>query len=216
MVISHGYETSISGLRKLRPRGSAWFKKRHCIGNLFGFPTLILLRDARNLPTINKGQEARESRMAALHLGTGQPFGNGPHQALHRDSARGTPLRNIVHDHGVKDRLHHLGGVGVLSVSRSHTKVEARTKDEVNLNTTPRSLDKRAHPSTSKSPLGMAKGYTPSSPGEETWVSLSLSSIDNSHASMMSHLSFRKSNIRLSLVSLLMSLSFAASLITMA
>ena len=49
-----------------------------------------------------------------------------------------------------------------------------------------------------------------------TWASLSLSSIDSSHTSMISHLSSHKSNIRLPLVSLLTSVSSIASLITMA
>ncbi|KAJ8434209.1 hypothetical protein Cgig2_015698 [Carnegiea gigantea] len=39
----------------------------------------------------------------------------------------------------------------------------------------------------------MAEGYTLSLPGEETWASLSLSSIDNCHTSII-----HKSNIRLS------------------
>ncbi|KAJ8429991.1 hypothetical protein Cgig2_033916 [Carnegiea gigantea] len=69
-----------------------------------------------------------------------------------------------------------------------------------NLNTTPRSLDRGARPSTSESPLGVAEGYTLSPPDEETWASLSLSSTDNSHASMMSYLNFHRSNARLSSV----------------
>ncbi|KAJ8429571.1 LOW QUALITY PROTEIN: hypothetical protein Cgig2_023777 [Carnegiea gigantea] len=60
------------------PRGSARFKTRHRIGNLFGFPTLILLADVHHHPTIDKGQEARELQMAALHMETGQPFRNVP------------------------------------------------------------------------------------------------------------------------------------------
>ncbi|KAJ8445591.1 hypothetical protein Cgig2_018532 [Carnegiea gigantea] len=82
-----------------------------------------------------------------------------------------------------------------------------RVQGEGNLNTTPYSLNRGACPSASESPLSVAEGYTASPPGEETWASWSLSSIDNSHASMTSHL---RSNIRLSSVFLLMSLSFAA------
>ena len=47
-------------------------------------------------------------------------------------------------------------------------------------------------------------------------ASLSLSLMNNNHASMTSHLSFRKSNIRLSPTSLLMSRNLSASLITTA
>jgi len=63
-----------------------------------------------------------------------------PHQALRRDSARDTSLRNLIYDHGIEDRLHHLGAVGVLSVSRSHAKLEPRTEDEVILTEEPRTL----------------------------------------------------------------------------
>ncbi|KAJ8438936.1 hypothetical protein Cgig2_012831 [Carnegiea gigantea] len=145
-------------------------------------------------------------------------------------SACDTSLCNLVHDHGVEDGLYHFGDIGVLGVPHSHAEVKTWTENEVilregprtlgrgegNLNTTPRLLDGGACPSTSESSLGMTEGYTLFPPGEETCASLSLSSIDNSHASMMSHLSFHKSNIRLFSVSLLMSLSLAASLITMA
>ncbi|KAJ8430451.1 hypothetical protein Cgig2_030107 [Carnegiea gigantea] len=128
---------------QLDHEGSAWFKKRNHVRNLFGFPTLILSGDARNCSAINKGREARELRMASLHLGTRQPFKNllqGPYQALRRDFACDTPLRNLIHDHGVEDRLHHLGGVGVLSVPRSHAKVKTRTEDEVILREGPQTL----------------------------------------------------------------------------
>ncbi|KAJ8429887.1 LOW QUALITY PROTEIN: hypothetical protein Cgig2_014167 [Carnegiea gigantea] len=156
------------GVLTARLRGSAWFKTRHHVGNLFGFPTLILSWNARNHPAVNKGWETRELQMLALHLGAGQPFRNGDVQ-----------------------------GKG-------------------NLHCTPCSLDRGVCSSASKPPLGMIKGYTLSLPGGETWPSLSLSLIDNSHASMMPYLSFYKSNTRLSTVSLLMSLSFAALLITRA
>ncbi|KAJ8441379.1 LOW QUALITY PROTEIN: hypothetical protein Cgig2_009087 [Carnegiea gigantea] len=66
------------GILAARPRESAWFERRHRIENLFGFPILILSEDARNHSTINKGWEVRELRVAALHLGTGQPFRNVP------------------------------------------------------------------------------------------------------------------------------------------
>ncbi|KAJ8442698.1 hypothetical protein Cgig2_001791 [Carnegiea gigantea] len=61
-----------------RPRMSARFKKGHCIGNLFGFPTSIFRGNTRNLLAINQGLEARELWMAALHLGADQPFRNIP------------------------------------------------------------------------------------------------------------------------------------------
>ncbi|KAJ8427839.1 LOW QUALITY PROTEIN: hypothetical protein Cgig2_029756 [Carnegiea gigantea] len=51
-------------------------------------------------------------------------------QALPRDPACNTPLRNLVHDHGVEDCLHHLGDIGVLSMLCSHAKVKTRTEDE--------------------------------------------------------------------------------------
>ncbi|KAJ8441279.1 hypothetical protein Cgig2_013694 [Carnegiea gigantea] len=66
------------GVLAARPEGSAWFKTRHDIGNLFEFPRLILSGDIRHHPAINKGQEARELQMTALHLGTDQPLRNVP------------------------------------------------------------------------------------------------------------------------------------------
>ena len=84
MGISHGYETSTSGLRILGVEECSQLyhegvpSSRQHVGNLSGFPTLILSRDARNHLAINKGQETRELWMEALHLGTGQPFGNIP------------------------------------------------------------------------------------------------------------------------------------------
>ncbi|KAJ8432898.1 LOW QUALITY PROTEIN: hypothetical protein Cgig2_014485 [Carnegiea gigantea] len=43
------------GVLAAGPQGGAWFKLRHRVGNLFGFPTLILSGDACNRPAINKG-----------------------------------------------------------------------------------------------------------------------------------------------------------------
>ncbi|KAJ8428640.1 hypothetical protein Cgig2_017139 [Carnegiea gigantea] len=65
---------------------------------------------------------------------------DGPHQVLCQDSAHDTPLRNLIHDHGVEDRLHHLGDVRVLSIPRSHAKVKTQTEDEVILREGPRTL----------------------------------------------------------------------------
>ncbi|KAJ8446512.1 hypothetical protein Cgig2_027474 [Carnegiea gigantea] len=83
--LMHGLDlrcvTYTSGLNTIGvdwTKGSAWFKKGNCIGNLFGFPTLILSGDARHHPTIDKGREARELRVLALDLGLGQPFRNVP------------------------------------------------------------------------------------------------------------------------------------------
>ncbi|KAJ8449183.1 hypothetical protein Cgig2_027185 [Carnegiea gigantea] len=207
MVISHGYETSTSGLRTL---GVEEYSQLDHEG---GTP-------ATAQPSIKAGRLGN-CELRPSTWGQANPSGTDPNAAAAGPTS-GTSLRFY--------RLHHLERVRVLSVLRSHTKVETQTEDEVilregprvlgrgegNLNTTPRSLDRGARPSVLKSPLGLAEGYTPSPPGEGTWASLSLSFRDNSHTSMMSHLSFRKSNIRLTPVSLLMSLSFAASLITMA
>ncbi|KAJ8430911.1 LOW QUALITY PROTEIN: hypothetical protein Cgig2_015393 [Carnegiea gigantea] len=71
-------DTRGEGVLAAGPRGSAWFKKRHRVWNLCGFPTLILSGDARHRPAINKGQEVRELHMATLHLGTGQPLRSVP------------------------------------------------------------------------------------------------------------------------------------------
>ncbi|KAJ8433388.1 hypothetical protein Cgig2_019178 [Carnegiea gigantea] len=125
----------------------------------------------------------------------------GPYQAPQRDSARKHPLRNLVHNHGIEDYLHHLRDIGVLSTPCTHA--QGRNSDRGR-----------------GDPQGGASNAEPRlctvSTRRGTWVSLSFSSIDNSHASIMSHLSSCKSNVRLSSVSLLMSLSSAASLITMA
>ncbi|KAJ8431068.1 LOW QUALITY PROTEIN: hypothetical protein Cgig2_017064 [Carnegiea gigantea] len=66
------------GVLAAGPRGSARFKKRHCIGNLFGFPTFILSGDASHHAAIDKGREARELQVSALYLGAGQPFRSVP------------------------------------------------------------------------------------------------------------------------------------------
>ncbi|KAJ8426093.1 hypothetical protein Cgig2_006574 [Carnegiea gigantea] len=69
-------DTRVGGVLAVGPRGSARFKKRHRIGNLFRFPTFILSGDAGHHLAIDKGQEARELRVPALHLGAGQPLKN--------------------------------------------------------------------------------------------------------------------------------------------
>jgi len=51
-----------------RPRGGAGLKNQHSKGNLFEFPKLILWGDVRHRPTIDKGREARELGLAALHI----------------------------------------------------------------------------------------------------------------------------------------------------
>ncbi|KAJ8429992.1 hypothetical protein Cgig2_033917 [Carnegiea gigantea] len=71
-------DTRGGGILAARPRGSTWFKKRPRVGNLFRFPRLILLGDARHRLAINKGREVRELRMATLHLETDQPLGTSP------------------------------------------------------------------------------------------------------------------------------------------
>ena len=50
---------------------------------------------------------------------------------LYRDSTCDTPLRNLVHNHSIEDRLHHLGDVGVLSVPCGHAEVETQAEDKV-------------------------------------------------------------------------------------
>ncbi|KAJ8423977.1 hypothetical protein Cgig2_008752 [Carnegiea gigantea] len=189
MKIASAIEVNLTGMIRLSVRFGDKLKSKNLEGDF-----LIV-----DMPT-------------ACNVILGRPIlHKGLHQALRRDSARDTPLHNLVHDHCVEDRLHHLGDVRVLSVLCSRTKVETRTEDEVILRDGPRALGREGSPpSASKSPLGMAEGHTSSPPGEDIWVSLSLSSVDNSHASMISHLSFRKFNIRLSSVSLLMSLNFVA------
>ncbi|KAJ8444093.1 hypothetical protein Cgig2_025094 [Carnegiea gigantea] len=148
MMISHGYETSTSELRML---GVEEYSQLHHEGvhrtrNLFGFPGLILSGDACYRPTINKGREARELRMAALHLGTGTPMQllQGPHQVLRRDSARDTLLCNFVHDYG-EDSLQHFGDGGVWAALRSHAGVKTWTEDEVILREWPRTLGQGGH-----------------------------------------------------------------------
>ncbi|KAJ8438251.1 LOW QUALITY PROTEIN: hypothetical protein Cgig2_030616 [Carnegiea gigantea] len=59
------------GILTVGPRGSARLKKEQGIGNLFGFPILILSGDASHHPAINKGREVRELWVPALHLGAG-------------------------------------------------------------------------------------------------------------------------------------------------
>ncbi|KAJ8434806.1 LOW QUALITY PROTEIN: hypothetical protein Cgig2_033528 [Carnegiea gigantea] len=71
-------DTRGRGVLAAGPRGSVRFKKRHRIGNLFGFPTFILSGDAGHHPTIDKGREARELRVPALHSRADQPFRNVP------------------------------------------------------------------------------------------------------------------------------------------
>ncbi|KAJ8442132.1 hypothetical protein Cgig2_011322 [Carnegiea gigantea] len=88
------------GVLATRPRGSVLFKGRHRVGNLFGFPTLILSGNARNHPTINKGREPKELWIMTLRLGLLQ----GLHQALHRDSAGDTLFHDLFRDHGIEDR----------------------------------------------------------------------------------------------------------------
>ncbi|KAJ8435716.1 LOW QUALITY PROTEIN: hypothetical protein Cgig2_002673 [Carnegiea gigantea] len=72
-----GYITSTSGLRTLGVGEYLQLNHEGVPGNLFGFPTLILSGDICHRLAINKGREARELRIAALHLGTGQPLRNG-------------------------------------------------------------------------------------------------------------------------------------------
>ncbi|KAJ8439688.1 LOW QUALITY PROTEIN: hypothetical protein Cgig2_010185 [Carnegiea gigantea] len=69
-------DTKGGGILAARPQGSAQFKKRNHVGNLFGFLTFILLGDAGHHPTIDKGREARKLQVPTLHLGAGQPFRN--------------------------------------------------------------------------------------------------------------------------------------------
>ncbi|KAJ8450535.1 LOW QUALITY PROTEIN: hypothetical protein Cgig2_020172 [Carnegiea gigantea] len=71
-------DTRGRGVLATGPRGSARFKKRHCIGNLFGIPTFILSGDAGYYPAIDKGREVRELRVPALHLRVGQSLRNVP------------------------------------------------------------------------------------------------------------------------------------------
>jgi len=61
--------TGGGGILTARPRRSSRLKKGHDIGNLFGFPILILLGDASHHPAINRGREVRELQVLALHLG---------------------------------------------------------------------------------------------------------------------------------------------------
>ncbi|KAJ8423580.1 hypothetical protein Cgig2_002909 [Carnegiea gigantea] len=56
---------------RLRQRGGTEFKKGYRVRDLFGFLTLIFWGHACNHPAINKGREAWELRVAALHLGGG-------------------------------------------------------------------------------------------------------------------------------------------------
>ncbi|KAJ8422572.1 hypothetical protein Cgig2_006745 [Carnegiea gigantea] len=87
-------------------------KKTHRVENLVGFPTLIFWGNARNYLAINKAGEAGELRMVAHHLG----------------SAREIQLHNVVHNHGIEDRLHYLKDGGVLRVLCSHAKVNTRAE----------------------------------------------------------------------------------------
>ncbi|KAJ8422452.1 hypothetical protein Cgig2_002966 [Carnegiea gigantea] len=59
---------------------------------------------------------------------------------------------SVVHNHGIEDRLHHLGNVGVLSVPCSHGKVETRTEYEVILREGPQTLGQGL-------PQGPSKGF---------------------------------------------------------
>ncbi|KAJ8442956.1 hypothetical protein Cgig2_019529 [Carnegiea gigantea] len=197
-------------------------------------------------------------------------------------SPHNTPLCNLVHDHGVEDRLHHLEDIGVLCIPCSHAKVETRIEDkgrkQAGIHYPSRGIYQPVHHrhvalmsrnpihENNKNKMISNKGEELSTPGRkggsvllstfviihtprkgtykgrgililllatqkgdaslslevttgrgrglytvstrrETLASLSLSSIDNSHASMMSHLGSPKSNIRLSSVSLLIALA---------
>ncbi|KAJ8441090.1 LOW QUALITY PROTEIN: hypothetical protein Cgig2_000351 [Carnegiea gigantea] len=82
-LIRETEDTRDGGILAVRLHRSAWFKKRHLIGNLFGFPILILSRDACNCLTINKGPEARELRMAPSTWGSANP--SGISTSFHRD-----------------------------------------------------------------------------------------------------------------------------------
>ncbi|KAJ8422414.1 hypothetical protein Cgig2_023438 [Carnegiea gigantea] len=53
-------------------------KGGHSIGNLFGFPTFILVGDIGHHAAINKGWEARELLVPTLHLRAGQTLRNIP------------------------------------------------------------------------------------------------------------------------------------------
>ncbi|KAJ8445073.1 hypothetical protein Cgig2_022593 [Carnegiea gigantea] len=214
MVISHGYETSTSGLRTLGVEEYSQLDHKGVPG------------DARNRPAINKGREARELRMAALHLGTSQPFKDKMKiqegclkmrmntqakpskirggSLRHYNSARDTPLRNLVHDHGVEDRQHHLGDVEVLSVPHSHAKVETRTEDEVILREGPRTLGRGGRVPQSRS---------------HRWAwprARNLSIFELVVNRQQPRFNDVPSQLMISPISLLMSLSSTVSLITMA
>ncbi|KAJ8420555.1 hypothetical protein Cgig2_014918 [Carnegiea gigantea] len=79
-TLKSGYVTSTSGRRTIRVEKYSQldYEGRHRIGNVFGFPTLILSGDARHQTAINKGHEARELGMATFYLGTSQPLNNVP------------------------------------------------------------------------------------------------------------------------------------------
>ena len=64
----------------------------------------------------------------------------GLHQALSQDSARNTPPRNLIHDHGIKDYLYYFLNVGVLSMLCRPAEIETRAEDLVILREGPRTL----------------------------------------------------------------------------
>ncbi|KAJ8420161.1 hypothetical protein Cgig2_009443 [Carnegiea gigantea] len=75
-------------------------------------PYIDFWGNACNHPAINKGREARELRMATRHLGPTDE----------------TQLHNVAHNHRIKDCLHHIRDVRVLSVLCSHAKVKTRAE----------------------------------------------------------------------------------------
>jgi len=84
MVISQGYVTSSSGLRTLgvkeyspTTRGCLVQKETLCKES-FWVPYIDFFGGPRYQPAINKCREARELRMATLHLETSQPLKNIP------------------------------------------------------------------------------------------------------------------------------------------
>ncbi|KAJ8434210.1 hypothetical protein Cgig2_015699 [Carnegiea gigantea] len=155
MVIFHGYETSTLGLRALGveeylqldyegvPGNYEWRPSTWGPTNLSGTSPLDE-QDDDIIYKYNKRMLGRGTRVYLQKMkiqgGTPMQLLQGPHQALRRDSACDIPLRNLVHDHGIEDHLHHLGDVGVLSVPRGHAKVETWTEDKVILNEGPRTL----------------------------------------------------------------------------
>ncbi|KAJ8422559.1 LOW QUALITY PROTEIN: hypothetical protein Cgig2_005757 [Carnegiea gigantea] len=137
----------------------------------FWVPYIDFSEECPRPPGHNQGWEARELWMTALHLRADQPFRNkmkiqGGSLKMRmntqakplkirgrslrryrptsgtRDSARNTPFRNLVHDHGVEDRLHRLRDIGVLSIPCSHAKVKTRAKDKVIFREGPRTLSR--------------------------------------------------------------------------